>query len=634
MQAKTNFFTDNADIDFHLSRRVPFDDLFAWLSNADKDAAGASTPEEYRAVAYEALSTLGAICGDEIAPNAARLEREPITLTDGEVVLPATLKSNLEKLLSFGTQAFGAGPAYGGLGFPILLQATGMELIIRACPSTGLNIVWYSSIAHIIEMFGNETLKDLAIPKLVSGEWSGCMALTEPDAGSDLAGLRSYGTRQPDGSYLLYGSKRFISNGCGQVALVLAMNKKGATGLENLNLYLCLRKLDGNDNYKVTKVEEKVGLHGSATCELNFDGAVAHLLGEENQGFQHMLVLMNDARIGTGFNALGIMEGAYRLAKDYAEQRTTWGKKIAHHELICEKLLDMEVEIKALRSLCYQAAFNLSMTYLGERRLKDSDLSAAERADTAARVAKHKRRVRRWTPLVKWYAGEKSFEHARNGLQVHGGYGFTTEYRAEWWVRESLILSLYEGTSQIQALMCLKDTMKEVVKAPRRFIERMVGLKMKALRETDPLKRKLLQAKQAVDAAIVAILLKVMRANARASFADNSKPTDILKLVRALKHDLVKMENLTDALLHAERLCEMKALTALAECLVWDARAEPERRWIAQRFLAKALPRMTLLKSEIEADEPVIMERLMSFREPEAQLVAKDTHGESQPTAN
>ena len=160
MQAKTNFFTDNADIDFHLSRRVPFDDLFAWLSKADRDAAGASTPEEYRSVAYEALSTLGAICGDEIAPNAARLEREPITLTDGEVVLPATLKSNLEKLLSFGTQAFGAGPAYGGLGFPILLQATGMELIIRACPSTGLNIVWYSSIAHIIEMFGNETLKD------------------------------------------------------------------------------------------------------------------------------------------------------------------------------------------------------------------------------------------------------------------------------------------------------------------------------------------------------------------------------------------------------------------------------------------------------------------------------------------
>src|SRR5690606_18265465 len=127
--------------------------------------------------------------------------------------------------------------------------------------------------------------------------------------------------------------------------------EKGAVGLNNLNLFLCLRKVDGRDNFKVTKIEEKVGLHGSATCELAFDGSDAVLLGEDGKGFQHMLVLMNDARIATGLQGVGQMEAIWRLAMDFASQRKSWGKPIAQHELIAEKLLDMEVELKASRSL-------------------------------------------------------------------------------------------------------------------------------------------------------------------------------------------------------------------------------------------------------------------------------------------
>jgi len=613
MQPKVNFLSDNHDLEFHLQRRLRIADLFAWLSDEEREAAGASTPEEYLATVTEGLSGLGEICGTQLAPNAQKVEQEPLRLKDGEVVFPPTLKANMDMLVEFGCPSFGVSPRYEGLGFGLLFELVGSEMIARACPSTGLNISWYSSIAHIIDMFGTQALKDEYIPRLASGEWSGCMALTEPDAGSDLGALRSYGERQPDGTWQITGTKRFISNGSGQVALVLAMNKKGASGLENLNLYLCPRKLDGADNFCVTKLEEKIALHGSATCELAFDASRAYLVGEENKGFQHMLVLMNDARIATAFQALGMMEGAYRLAKDYAQQRKTWGKPIAHHELILEKLLDIEVDIMALRSLSFQAAYHQTMAQLGERRLKDETLSEAERLDTTLRVARFRRRMRRWTPLIKWYGGEKAFEVARNAMQIHGGYGFTTEYRAEWWVRESLILSLYEGTSQIQALMCLKDTMKEVLKAPRRFIEKSLGYKLKVLRETDPLTKKLYHLKQLLNGAITAILIKLMRTNAKATLAE-VKPSELLGLVKRLKAELTKMNDLSAAIINAERLCEMKALTAMAESLVADAKFDESRRWAAQRFMARALPRMTALKMEIEADEPVVAERLRQVR--------------------
>lgn len=629
MQRKENFFTDNADIRFQLTKRIDFDAFFQNMSEDEREATGCQSADEFRETTFSILETLGEICGTELGGNAAKVEAEPITLKDGEVELPPSVRSNVEKLVAVGCAGLGMLPRWGGLGLPFLLEASVSELIMRACPSTGLNMVWFSGIGHIIEKFGNDVIKEQLQPKLAAGEWSGCMALTEPDTGSDLGALTSYGEKQPDGTYRLYGTKRFITNGAGDLALVLAKNEKGAPGLHNLNLYLCMRKIEGKDNYRVTKIEEKLGLHGSATCELTFDGAHAVLLGDENKGFQHMLHLMNDARIAVAFQGVGYMEAIYRMASDFASQRKTWGKPIAQHEMIAEKLLDMEVEVKAMRSLCYQAGFNHSMIQLSERRLKDKTLSEDERLLLERQVAKSKRRVRRWTPLVKWYVAEKTVTMARDNLQLHGGYGYTKEYRAEWWVRESLILPLYEGTSQIQALMCVKDTLKDVIRQPRKFVEGALGLKVQTLRANDPLRKKLYRAKQLEQRAVIAILLRLVKENARASINEAKslelKSRDLLRMIKMLSRDLIKMENVGPALLNAERICEIKSLVALAECLVWDAEADESRRYLAERFLNRTWPRLNMLKDEIEMDDPVIADRL-SFGPSRAREEAANAH--------
>jgi alkylation response protein AidB-like acyl-CoA dehydrogenase len=603
---KGNFFSDNPDILFHFEKRMDVAELFRWTTSREKETVSAQTPEEYAKVWIEVLEGYGEYTGSEIASNAAQIEKENLLLKDGEVVLGPTMAANLRGLLELGTPSLGVAPEYGGLGAPFFVDMAACEIGNRACPSTMLNAGWWGPISNIIEQFGSEELKLEYCSKIATGEYSGSMSLTEPDAGSDLGGIRTYGEPQADGSWLLSGNKRFISNGNGEVSLVLAKNKKGAEGLNDLSLFLCPAKIDGKRNFQITKLEEKVGLHGSATCELVFEKSKAFLLGESGSGFKYMLRLMNDSRLGVAFQGLGLMEATYRLAREYAEQRKTWGKPIAQHELIAEKLLDMEVETKAFRSLCYQAAYNRTMQCAGERYLEEHpDLSAAEKKETDRKVKAYSRRVRRWTPLVKYWAGEKSFEHARNALQIHGGYGFTTEYRAEWWVRESLIYSLYEGTSQIQALMCMKDTMKEVVARPKAFFETAFGLKVKAFSESDPVRKKLYKMKEVLHNSIVAILFRLMKSNVRSSMTDMNG-ADIIEKVKALSKDLMKFDSLQPALLHSERICEMKCLIAVAEAAIWDAEADATRGWIAERMVNIALPKVSYLRAQIDIDDQVI----------------------------
>jgi len=623
MQMKANFFTDTPDIKYQLTRRINFEELFAGLTAEAREVSGCSTAEEYRDLILTSLDSLGELCGTELAPRAAQVEKEPIYLKDGDVVLPPTVVDNVQKLLQLGASSLSAAPKFGGMNLPFLVEACANELIMRACPSTGLNIVWFGGISAIVEKFASEEIKDFVMNRIVSGEWSGSMALTEPDAGSDLGNVRTYGEQQPDGTWRLYGSKRFISNGNSQVCLVLAMNAKGAKGLNNLNLFMCLRKppfrLDGQEdpkvkfNYTVNKIEDKLGLHGSATCELNFDGSVAYLLGENGKGFQHMLHLMNDARIVVGFQALGNMESIYRLAKEYCEQRKAWGVPIAHHEMVAEKLLDMEVDIQALRSVCYQAAYNQSVMYQCESLLEDKSLSDERRHEIERKAGVARKRVRKMTPLIKWYGAERAIKMAQEGLALHGGYGYTREYRAEWWVRETPILAIYEGTSHIQALMCVKDTLKDVIRNPTKFIETSLGLRVQAFKPGDPLRKKLYRAKQLESGAIMSLLLRLLKTNVRETISE-VKPTDLLRMVKLLSRDLIKMENVGPALLHAERICEIKSLVTLAQCLVWDAEDDPSRASYAERFLNKSWPRLNQLKLEIEADDPVLQARLDAYR--------------------
>lgn len=612
MQKKENFYSDNPDIEFHLDHKIEFATLFELATEEDRAAVGATTVEEYVKTWKDTLHAFGEVCGNEIAANQRSVDAQHPELKNGDVIMPDVVTSNVGLLNQIGICGLGLPTKFGGIPTPIASEFPIVEIMYRACPSTFLNVTWYAPIARVIDEFGTDSQRERILPRIVSGEWSGNMALTEPDAGSDLSAVRTYGDKQPDGTYKLYGSKRFISNGSGMVSLVLAKRSRGAKGLDGLNLYVCLRKNeDGSNNYEVTKLEEKPGLHGSPTCELKYDGSVAELVGEEGHGFQYMLHLMNEARIAVGFQGLGIMEAVLRLARDYAGQRIAWGRPIAQHELIAEKLLDMEVSTYGLRSLCFQAANALSISIMATVRLREAkNLSDADRERLMALKTKYTRRMRRWTPLVKYYSGEMAVFNARECMQIHGGYGYTCEYAPERWVRESLIIPIYEGTSQIQALMCLKDTMKDVIRRPKAFIESALGTKVQVLAERNPLKRKLNKLKQELNASLVAIVFRLLKENMRATFSDVS-PSDIRQALKLISRDLVKFENMRPALMHAERITNLRVMISIGDSLIRDAKVDPKRSWIAERWLNRSLPRAAMLHAEIEADEPVFA-RLMS----------------------
>ncbi len=612
MQKKADFFNDTPDILWLLENRMNWEALWEWLGDEEREAVSAKSSDEYRRAWMDVLANLGELIGTEIAPNARAVDEEEVVLdSSGRVQFGPALRSNMEKLVAVGLPGFGGSVASGGLGAPFCLELVANEMLYRACPSTLLNCVWWSSVAHVIEAFSKPGEFAEVLAKLCSGEWSGNMALTEPDAGSDLSALRTWGEPQADGTWRLYGSKRFISNGNGEVSLVLAKNAKGAEGLKALNLFLCLRDVGGKTNIEVTKVEHKTGLKGSATCELKFDGAKARLLGSDGEGFKCMLKLMNAARIAVGLQAVGLMEAVFRMSWDYAHQRKSWGKPLAHHELIAEKLLDMEVETRAARSFCYQAAYHHSMFYAGEQYLaRNPDLPEDKRNEVKAKVARHARKLRRWTPLIKYWVCERSVAHARQGVQILGGYGFTTEYRAEWWMRESLILTIYEGTSQIQAMMSTKDTLNDVIRKPRKFIEVALGIGMQAIAETDPMRRRLAKIRQLFNSAVIAVLFQLFKLNIKANMGD-VKATEVVKLAKLLRSKkLLRFDSLGPALLHAERLTEMKSLVAICEILVKDAKVDPSRTWLAERMLSRATARIACLRSEMDIADPELLRRL------------------------
>jgi alkylation response protein AidB-like acyl-CoA dehydrogenase len=616
MQKKENFVTDNEDILFHLEHKIDFRALYKLALKEDLESLGITTADEYVKTWREVFEQMGEVAGTVIAPNARQVAKQDLTIdANGDVVFPSAIQSNLDSLAALGFAATGIPSKFGGMAAPLALELAAVEIIYRACPSTLLNVCWFSSVARVIESFCTEEQKERVIPRIASGEWSGSMGLTEPDAGSDLGAIRTYGELQPDGKWKLYGTKRFISNGCSEVGLVLAKGKKGAEGLGALNMYLCLRhKDDGSQNYKVTKLEEKPGLHGSATCELAFDGSVAELIGEEGKGFHYMLHLMNEARVAVALQGIGVSEAVYRLAADYCNERKAWGRPLAQHELVAEKLLDMEVELKASRSLCYQGAYAAAVVLMASRKLKQEHDSLSEEERTEIEELRHtnERRLRRWTPLMKYWQAEAAVRHARTCMQLHGGYGYTTEYLPEWWMRESLIIPVYEGTSQIQALMALKDTMKAVIRRPGKFIEIALGTSVQALAERNPLRRKLHKLRQTANRAILALIFRLVKTNVRDNFSD-VKPSDIRSVIKILTKEIAKFENLRPALLQAERICEINALVAMAESVLRDASISPERAWIAERWLNKSLLRADFLKSEIEMDEPVIEKRLEAF---------------------
>jgi len=476
---------------------------------------------------------------------------------DGGAQPPAHIRDAYAKLREAGLVSLGVDTEYGGFGLPALLNGMALEMIARADPSLMMVAGLQSGAANDIEKYGSPETKRAWLPRFTSGEVQGCMDLTEPQAGSDLGGIATRAAEQPDGSVRVDGQKIFISNGGAEVHLVLARDaesfeqSRGTT--RGLSLVLVPRHRENGDanGVRVARLERKLGIHGSPTCEVVFEGAQGVRLGQKGRGFHAMLDLMNAARLGVASQALGLCEAALHDAVAYAWQRKQFGRPIATQPLVASMLARMVVNTEAARALLYRTYGLLDRNLARERALRRDDLSPGERTELQQDLERDAVRVRLLTPLCKYFATEVCTDVTRDALQVFGGIGFTMDSDVGKYHADSLIMTIYEGTSEIQASFALKEIGKGALKVVFDVVRGEL-----AEMQNDPtragLAKRVVEMTQRVDQA------------ASALFGD-----------------------LGYALLRAKLLAEMVIDCAAATELLHQAGADPTRLALAEAFVTR-----------------------------------------------
>ncbi|MEI6725013.1 MAG: acyl-CoA dehydrogenase family protein [Actinomycetes bacterium] len=463
----SNFYSDNADLQQTLRRldlgrivRLREDDYLQ-----ARDFAYAPKDLEDALDSYErALEIVGDIAGEFVEPRAEDVDRAGSELVDGEVCYAPGIAESLERLRQADLMGITLPRKYGGLNFPVSVSVMIVEMVSRADPSL-MNIFGLQDIAETVNKFAGDEMKAAYLPRFASGEVTGSMALTEPEAGSDLQNIQLKATQQPDGTWRLNGVKRFITNGCGQLSLVLARSEEGTTDARGLSMFLYER----DEHMRIRRLEDKLGIHGSPTCELQFDDAPALLVGERRRGLTtYVMSLMNGARIAIAAQAQGIAEAAYRTAAKYADERVQFGAPISALTAVKAILADMKVSIEAARALLYETALIVDVKEMLEHRI--AQLQAAEKAgggaaqaggpdtDLKALRADLKRFTRLaalFTPLAKACCTEMANKVAYDSLQVHGGSGYMRDFAVERHTRDARITNIYEGTTQLQVVAAI-----------------------------------------------------------------------------------------------------------------------------------------------------------------------------------
>ena len=450
---------------FHDDIRLFLEQRVDWERYLKLRRSGPVDVEEELTTYRSILESLGQICED-IESDSRDKWHEEVRLEDGEVRVPAHIQSGYQKLKDAGLVCIMLDPKYGGFGLPTLLNIAYLEMLSRADTSLMTIVGLQGGAANDIEKYGSEELKQAYLPRFTSGEVQGCMDLTEPGAGSDLGGITTRVVEE-DGRFFIDGGKIFITNGGAEIHLVLARDastfdqSKGTTN--GLNLMLCPRTLpDGTRNgVSVSRVETKMGLHGSPTCAVEFDHAEAYLLGERGNGFRAMLDLMNAARLGVAAQGIGIAEAAYRQARDYANDRVQFGAPIIEQPLVKSMITLMALEIQASRALLYHTCALLDQTEaIAGYLASDRDDPEFDRTELQAELERNQQLVRFFTPLCKYYASEVANQVTRKAIQVHGGLGYMDESVVGHLHSDSIITTIYEGTSEIQASFALREMAK------------------------------------------------------------------------------------------------------------------------------------------------------------------------------
>jgi alkylation response protein AidB-like acyl-CoA dehydrogenase len=451
-----NYFLDNQDIQFlfdhiDLKELARLQEDRTLPGNPDYGPSDADDAvDNYRRI----LEIVGQIAADTIAENAETIDREGNTLNeDGTVTLHPLVRDNLKRLSQADLMGFTLPRKYGGLNCPNLVYTMANEIISRADCSL-MNLFGLQGIAETIYAFADDEIKDHILPRFCRGEVTGAMVLTEPDAGSDLQAVRLRAYQDEQGNWYLNGVKRFITNGCGEVLLVLARSEPEISDGRGLSLFYAER----SEKVRVRHLEHKLGIHGSPTCELVFEDLPCKLVGERQRGLiTYVMALMNGARVGIAAQSLGVAEAAFRLARTYAHTRQQFGGPIERLPAVAEMVTDMYIHLQAARALTYETSRvcdhennNLRILETGLSRDKEEEKQRKQ-------LARQLKRINGMlTPMSKYYASEMACRVTHDTIQVLGGSGYMQDYAAERYLRDARITTIYEGTSQLQIVAAIR----------------------------------------------------------------------------------------------------------------------------------------------------------------------------------
>lgn len=450
----SNFYRDNPDIEKTIDA-IGLEEVaelkeegFRFAREFDYAPADAADAiDNYK----RALDVCGDISGNRIAPTAEETDKVGNILeSDGSVTYAPGIKLAIEL---FGrSRLSGCTIPYrlGGLNMPCTILTACNDIVSRADASL-MNIFGLQGIAETINAFASDELKEQYVPKLCDGTFTGAMVLTEPDAGSDLQSVKTTAHQDADGNWYVNGVKRFITNGCGDVLLVLARTEPGTADGRGLSCLL----VEKCPQVKVRRLEHKLGINGSPTCELVFDEAPAKLVGQRKRGLiTYVMALMNGARVGISAQGTGIGEAAYRAAREYAASRRQFGVAIDTFPAIKDLLCSMSADLQASRLLAYYSSKCVDLEEGLTKKFEASKGSDGAQ-EVRARMKKYAAFNKMLTPMAKYYASEMSMRVSNGAVATLGGSGYMKDYPVERYLRDSRITTIYEGTSQLQVVAAI-----------------------------------------------------------------------------------------------------------------------------------------------------------------------------------
>lgn len=446
--------------------RFIFDNIVGFDQVAGTDTFADATPDTVEAILAEA----GKLCETVLAPLQRPGDLHPARLENGVVHTSPGFAEGYRAIVEGGWVSIAASPEFGGMGLPMALTTAVNEMMGSACLSLQLNPLMTQGQIEALEHHASDAIKALYIPKLISGEWCGTMNLTEPQAGSDVGALRTKAEPKGDGTYAITGQKIYISWGDNDFTenvchLVLARLPDGAAGTKGISLFMVPKiipdasgKLGARNTLQVVSLEHKMGLHGSPTAVMQYDGAVGWLIGEPHKGMAAMFTMMNNARLGVGVQGISVAEGAYQHALAYAMERKQGKTPVAgsgaiiDHADVRRMLATMKAEVFSARAIALACAVAIDMA------------GATGSPEWQARAAL-------LTPICKAFGTDTGIAVADMGIQVHGGMGFIEETGAAQFLRDVRVTAIYEGTNGIQAMDLVGRKMMDGGEAAFRLIE-------------------------------------------------------------------------------------------------------------------------------------------------------------------